>query len=179
MPENDDISATSSLLDEINTVITNVSQIVENLMQKVKHEELSTAQGLSFLEMKNNLLLSYLRDTIYFIFRKCSGNKIANDPCIHRLIEIRTVLEKIRPIDKKLKFQIDRLVKSAASSNDATKMKANLNNFEDLEEDEDESDDDQNEDPDAKAKSGVYVPPKLSSVHYPGRIFLKLFMVYI
>lgn len=40
------------------------------------------------------------------------GKKIERDPSIDRLIEIRTVLEKIRPIDYKLRYQIDKLVKT-------------------------------------------------------------------
>lgn len=42
-----------------------------------------------------------------------AGKPIENDPAIDRLIEIRTVLEKIRPIDYKLRYQIDKLVKTA------------------------------------------------------------------
>lgn len=41
------------------------------------------------------------------------GKTIHRDPSIDRLIEIRTVLEKIRPIDYKLRYQIDKLVKTA------------------------------------------------------------------
>lgn len=42
-----------------------------------------------------------------------AGKQIERDPSIDRLIEIRTVLEKIRPIDYKLRYQIDKLVKTA------------------------------------------------------------------
>lgn len=42
-----------------------------------------------------------------------AGKTIERDPSIDRLIEIRTVLEKIRPIDYKLRYQIDKLVKTA------------------------------------------------------------------
>lgn len=42
-----------------------------------------------------------------------TGKTIERDPSIDRLIEIRTVLEKIRPIDYKLRYQIDKLVKTA------------------------------------------------------------------
>lgn len=44
-----------------------------------------------------------------------TGQKIEHDPTIDRLIEIRTVLEKIRPIDYKLRYQIDKLVKTAVT----------------------------------------------------------------
>lgn len=44
-----------------------------------------------------------------------TGQQIERDPSIDRLIEIRTVLEKIRPIDYKLRYQIDKLVKTAVT----------------------------------------------------------------
>lgn len=50
--------------------------------------------------------------SIDFLFL-CVGKQIERDPSIDRLIEIRTVLEKIRPIDYKLRYQIDKLVKTA------------------------------------------------------------------
>lgn len=37
----------------------------------------------------------------------------------HRLVELRAYLEKIRPIDKQLSYQIDKLLKAAAVANTA------------------------------------------------------------
>lgn len=46
-----------------------------------------------------------------------------------RLVEIRTVLEKMRPIEHKLKYQIDKMVKSAvtgtSNGSDPAQFKAN------------------------------------------------------
>jgi len=48
-------------------------------------------------------------------------------------VEIRTVLERIRPIDHKLKYQIDKLVKASVTgsidSKDPSNFKANPANF--------------------------------------------------
>ena len=49
----------------------------------------------------------------YLIGQKCIGKSIEGDLAIERLIEIRTVLEHIRPIDQKLKYQIEKFVKIA------------------------------------------------------------------
>ncbi|XP_063922810.1 neuroguidin [Zophobas morio] len=151
------------LLNEMNVSAQHVASLVDNMIQKVRKGELSTDQGLSFLEMKYNMLLSYLINLTFVVLRKCSGEKIEGDPCIDRLIEIRTVLEKIRPIDHKLKYQIDKLVKTAVTgtnANDPTTFKANPDNLIDEESDEE---------PDReKEKSDIYVPPKLSAVHYTG-----------
>lgn len=116
-----------------------------------------------------------------------AGKQIENDPAIDRLIEIRTVLEKIRPIDYKLRYQIDKLVKTAitgtTSASDPNSFKPNPSNLiSQLGDDtvnDDDSDSDSDDEPKAATSSshkkrsskeasggGVYVPPKLSAVHY-------------
>lgn len=162
------------LLSEMNLSAQHVASLVDNMIQKVRKGELSTDQGLSFLEMKYNMLLSYLINLTYVVLRKCSGEKIDGDPCIDRLIEIRTVLEKIKPIDHKLKYQIDKLVKTAvsgANANDPTSFKANPENLLGNAEDESRSEESEEENTKEKEESkyGVYVPPKLSAVHYTGK----------
>lgn len=172
-----DLPQALNLLSEMNISAQHVATLVDNMILKVRNGELSTDQGLSFLEMKYNMLLSYLINLMYVVLRKCSGERIECDPCIDRLIEIRTVLEKVRPIDHKLKYQIDKLVKSAVggTSGDATSFKANPDNLmaqlddqSDSEEGGEDSDEDDTQEKSSKSKSGVYVPPKMSAVHYTG-----------
>ncbi|CAG9854721.1 unnamed protein product [Phyllotreta striolata] len=160
------------LLSEMNLSAQHVASLVDNMIQKVRKGELTTDQGLSFLEMKYNTLLSYLINLTYVVLRKCSGEKITEDPCIDRLVELRTVLEKIKPIDQKLKYQIDKLVKSAvaeSSVDDPTSFKANPENLlqKDIQSDSSESDDGEATKPEKK-KSDIYVAPKLSALHYTG-----------
>ncbi|XP_050307044.1 neuroguidin-A [Anthonomus grandis grandis] len=169
-----DLPQALMLLSEMNVSAQHVASLVDNMIQKVRNGELTTDQGLSFLEVKYNMLLSYLINLTYIVLRKCSGEPIEGDPCIDRLIELRTVLEKIRPIDHKLKYQIDKLVKTAvtgASTDDPATFKANPLNLMDKDgfnsTDEDSSDDSVKEKKD-KSRTGVYVPPKLSAVHYAG-----------
>lgn len=158
------------LLGEMNVSAQHVAGLVDNMLVKVRKGEISTDQGLSFLEMKYNMLLGYLINLTFVVLRKCSGESIEGDPCIDRLVEIRTVLEKIRPIDHKLKYQIDKLVKTAVSgsnANDPSMYKANPDNM--LENSEEEGSEEESEGETKTGKSsGVYVPPKLSAVHYTG-----------
>ncbi|XP_055379297.1 neuroguidin isoform X2 [Condylostylus longicornis] len=179
------------LLKEMNQHVKQVSTLVEDMLQKVKNGELSTEYGLSFLEVKYHMLLDYLINLTYIVLQKCSGEKIENDPAIDRLIEIRIVLEKIiRPIDHKLRYQIDKLVKTAVtgatSSSDPITFKPNPNNLisntevsessdDDSQSESDENDEDNENGETAKKSggkksktksSGKYVPPKLTAVHY-------------
>ncbi|CAH4005625.1 neuroguidin [Pieris brassicae] len=167
-----DLPQAVKLLKEMNTNVQQVSNLVDNMLVRVKDGEMSTDKGLSFLEMKYQMLLGYLINLTYIVLRKCSGEKIESDPSIDRLIEIRTVLEKIRPIDSKLKYQIDKLVKTAvvgaSSEDDPQSYHANPSN---LMSKIDNSDDDSSEMSDSGEKpkdnkSNIYVPPKLAAVHY-------------
>ncbi|XP_055641882.1 neuroguidin [Toxorhynchites rutilus septentrionalis] len=128
-----DLPQALRLLDEMNNNFKQVSDLVGNMLQRVKTGELSTEYGLNFLEIKYHMLLNYMINLTYVVLRKCSGHKIEKDPSIDRLIEIRTVLEKIRPIDYKLRYQIDKLVKTAvtgtSTADDPTSFKANPANL--------------------------------------------------
>lgn len=177
--EHPDLPQALMLLGEMNVSAQHVASLVDNMIQRVRSGELSTHQGLSFLEMKYHMLLSYLINLTYVVLRKCSGERIEGDPCIDRLVEIRTVLEKIRPIDHKLKYQIDKLVKSAITGPDAsdpTMFRANPGNLED-ESDSEEEDEDFEAETTKRSKSGVYVPPKLSAVHFVGTYSSSIFII--
>lgn len=191
-----DIPQAIQLLGEMNSNVKQVTDLVEGMLQRVKRGELTTEYGLSFLEVKYHMLLDYLINLTYVVLRKCSGETIEGDPSIERLIEIRTVLEKIRPIDHKLRYQIDKLVKTAttgvSTSTDPILYKPNPDDMmssaggagrdeddgEDDSDEEDEDDDEEDEDEAGAAKmprkaatagkSGVYVPPRIKPVYYDG-----------
>lgn len=57
----------------MNNNVKQVSDIVGNMLERVKMGELSTEFGLSFLEVKYHMLLNYLINLTYVVLRKCSG----------------------------------------------------------------------------------------------------------
>ncbi|KPI93723.1 Neuroguidin-A [Papilio xuthus] len=171
--EHPDLPQAVRLFKEMNTNVQQVSQLIDNMLVRVRNGELSTDKGLSFLEMKFQMLLSYLINLTYIVLRKCSGERIESDPSIDRLVEIRTVLEKIRPIDSKLKYQIDKLVKTAVvglvTEDDPQSYHPNPDNLvskiDDNDNSSDETDDEESR-KDKSSKSNIYVPPKLAAVHF-------------
>ncbi|KAK7114115.1 neuroguidin-like [Littorina saxatilis] len=138
----------------------------------IKHD--LNAKGISLLEVKNQLMLQYMLDLTLVMSRKVSGQSIHDDPAVWRMIENRTFLEKIQPIESKMKYQIDKLVKShkfgETDESDALKFKPNLDNFgvqSGDDDDDDDSDEEDKEDGEKKEK-GVYKAPKLAPMHYTG-----------
>mmetsp|Transcript_29831 Transcript_29831/g.70237 ORF Transcript_29831/g.70237 Transcript_29831/m.70237 type:complete len:521 (-) Transcript_29831:154-1716(-) len=115
-----------------------------------------SARGLDFMHVKNTLLLSYLIDlTVHLrdaVVDPSDGeSKEAESDDEHdenekkeqrekqrrRLLEMRTVLEKSRGLDKKLRYQIDKLLSSLTDSS-AFATGAGSNNEDDNSDGEDD-----------------------------------------
>ncbi|KAL5022210.1 hypothetical protein ScPMuIL_001365 [Solemya velum] len=171
----EDFPKAIALLTEIQQRAKDFTQHVDCLLKKAKHGEFSTSKGVSFLEVKYQSLLSYLMNLTYIMTKKTSGLSVQEDSAIERLVEIRTVLEKMRPIDQKLKYQIDKLVKTsftgAADLSDPLRHKPHPDLLvSKMEGGESDSGPDEDEKP---RKSKLYVPPKLVAMHYDGDDTLK------
>ena len=106
-----------------------------------------TASGMSYLEMKYNLLMSYCTFLAFYLLLKVEGKPVDNHPVIHKLTHIKTLFEKLKPLDQKLQYQIDKmanLTEAAAQGNLA--HKPNLKDLEMASDGEDEEDDEDIED---------------------------------
>lgn len=175
--ETENLPAALKILSEMSTNAQQVSSLVDQMLERVRSGEFSTEYGLSFLEVKYQMLLDYLINLTFVVLRKCTGQTIENDPAIDRLIELRTVLEKIRPIDYKLRYQIDKLVKTATTGvedlNDPSNFKARpellTSQVNQNESDDDAgsgSDEDDDEVDHKKLKDQLYRPPKFTAMHF-------------
>jgi len=133
--------------------------------------------GISFLSFKNELLLEYNMNLAYLMLKKTKGKSIEGDKAVDRLCYLRTVLEKIRPIEHKLKYQIDKFVSIAETgpgdnkSQDPLRLKANpslLTGNEDEDgEDSEEEDDEASTGKDNKSDA-KYVAPRNVPQHFEG-----------
>ncbi|XP_042333382.1 neuroguidin [Sceloporus undulatus] len=171
-----DLPVALSLLKSLQEQVVAVTHHVQCLAQKVRAGAYPTEKGLSFMEVKDQLLLLYLQDLSHLILEKTSGRSVADHPALLRLVETRTVLEKIRPIDQKLKYQVDKLVKAAVTGalgeNDPLRFKPNPNNLVSKLSDSEEEDGNaadgtkSSEKGVSKGGSKKYIPPRLVPVHY-------------
>ncbi|KHN98989.1 Sas10/Utp3/C1D [Metarhizium album ARSEF 1941] len=77
--------------------------------------------GISLLDVKNELLLSYLQNLVFLILLKLRNLKSESqsstqldEPVRAKLVELRLYLEKgARPLEEKLKFSIERFLRTA------------------------------------------------------------------
>ncbi|KAL9102536.1 MAG: hypothetical protein Q9163_002315, partial [Psora crenata] len=117
--------------------------------------------GVSLLDTKNELLLAYLHNLVFFIILKLRSTTPADKDASHhalgedvtkKLVELRVYLEKgVRPLEGKLKYQLDKLVARVheadgmASMNDKGGIKEAQNGHArqcDASEEEDDDEDD-------------------------------------
>ncbi|KAG8373171.1 hypothetical protein BUALT_Bualt12G0143300 [Buddleja alternifolia] len=148
----------AAVLKEMKEGLDNVRNKIQALTDKVKANNLPTSDGISYLEAKHLLLLNYCQSLVYFLLCKTKGLSIQGHPVVRSLVEIRLFLEKIRPIDKKLQYQIQKLTRTT----DTTVEKPGLV-------EKDTSGAQKSEDllkyrpnPDLLDSAGVYRPPKFA-----------------
>ncbi|KAJ9533578.1 hypothetical protein QJQ45_026646 [Haematococcus lacustris] len=103
-----------ALIEDLQASLHEVRHRVGPLLQEVRSGRLATAEGLSYLEAKHLLMLHYCCHIVFYLMLKAEGRPVRDHPVIMRLVEIRSYLEKIRPIDKQLAYQVDKLLRAAS-----------------------------------------------------------------
>ncbi|OTA56002.1 hypothetical protein K449DRAFT_166769 [Hypoxylon sp. EC38] len=98
-----------------------------------------TKDGVSLLDVKNELLLSYLQNLVFLILIKIrnaknSGSEGADDAdktdlsdiVVKKLVELRLYLDKgVRPLEDKLQFQLDKILRAADDADRIAAQAAN------------------------------------------------------
>jgi hypothetical protein len=105
-----------ALTKELTKNLDEVTHSVEPVIAAARAGELATAEGISYLDAKHLLMLSYCVNIVFYLLLKSEGRSVRDHPVVLRLVEIRAYLEKLRPIDRKLRYQIDKLLKTSAAS---------------------------------------------------------------
>ncbi|CAM0884433.1 unnamed protein product [Alopecurus aequalis] len=168
----DDAPKLLAALKEMKDGLDLVRGKVESLTRKVRKDQLPTGDGIGYLEAKHHLLLSYCQDLVYYLLRKAKGLSVDGHPVVRSLVEIRLFLEKIRPIDKKMEYQIQKLTNAADTAAAADKAPdAEVNGKVEQQGDEDLLRYRPNPDmmdtkiaPDGQGNDGIYRPPKIQPV---------------
>jgi U3 small nucleolar ribonucleoprotein protein LCP5 len=139
---------------------------LKTVSTKVSDEKWETSKGLSFLEVKNHLLLSYCTHVMYYILIKLDGSVSKRHQIFKKLVRIRTTIEKLFPLENKLKYQIDKLLKSTMDQ-DALQFKPNMEDMlSDNDEDDETTDNMNQEKSNINSNNEVYKAPKVTATPY-------------
>jgi len=153
------------LIADFRKSLEDIRSHVRPLMKRAKSGQVRTEQGISYLEVKYLLLLSYCTNIAFYLLLKAKGERVKDHPVIDQLVRLRIIIEKLRPLDAKLKYQIDKLLKLAitgvdeAHEADPLAYKPGLGN---LAEDDESEDDDEGLD----AADKAYRPPHLVEMEF-------------
>ncbi|KAI1826452.1 U3 small nucleolar ribonucleoprotein lcp5-like protein [Xylaria intraflava] len=116
-----------------------------------------TENGVSLLDVKNELLLSYLQNLVFLILIKIRNAKggesnssenstVISDHVVKKLVELRLYLEKgVRPLEERLRFQLDKIIRAADDADRNEEMENEAKEAESDSESESEEDSDAEE----------------------------------
>lgn len=169
LPEDEKLELLQRHEPEMRTFVTEFKKKVTEILKSVEPalEALKSTpsdKGLSFLQTKYQLLLGYCANIAFYLSLKVKGKSVDKHPVVERLVKYRLLIEKIKPMEAKFQYQIDKLLHASNASNaNSTGMgsekelafKPNLN-FVDKESGSDEEEE----------ASGVYKAPKIAPVHF-------------
>ena len=69
-------------------------------------------------------LLQYVTDIVYVVLQKIGGRSIDGHAVIGDLVSLRVLLEKLRTVEHKMKYRIDKLLREATLSTDTAKQES-------------------------------------------------------
>ncbi|KAF9234023.1 hypothetical protein BU15DRAFT_79477 [Melanogaster broomeanus] len=181
----------SSVLDEMTASMATTRELIQSLRERQSStDQMDTSDGISLLSLKHHLMLFYLQSLVLLSSRRAAGDSLQNrapaslpfsavdrsargaglGDRVDSMIEGRVVLEKVKVLESRMRYQIEKLVRIAddASKNvadDPLAFRPNPQSLVDNDQGSDaESDKDQNED--EGNRDGIYRPPKLAPMPY-------------
>jgi hypothetical protein len=173
-------AAAAQVLSVVAPLGSELAPTIEKLsdaMERIESGEVPTSEGISLLQTKAEVLAEYCQCLAIFI-----GNKLAAENglteeehanLVLKLVENRIILEKITPIEKKLKYQIDKLLRAnnvaqnkAIDQQDALSFAPNPEAMEEDSTGKIESDSTRSQADSQKEAAGIYVPPRNRMVEY-------------
>ncbi|KAM7080980.1 neuroguidin isoform 3-T5 [Ciconia maguari] len=159
-----------ALLEALRGQVAAVTEHGLGLLRRVRGGRLRTEKGVSLLEVRAQALLQYLQDLGLLLATKARGGALGGLPALPRLLETRVVLEKVRPVEHRLKYQLEKLLRAAMTGgrgdNDPLCFRPDPTNMVTQDDEEEEE----------EGRGGVkapglgggrrYVPPRLVPVQY-------------
>ncbi|KAI1426403.1 U3 small nucleolar ribonucleoprotein lcp5-like protein [Xylaria sp. FL1777] len=146
-----------SLLDSLSNSLSSAIEAAPKLAGIEESED-----GVSLLDVKNELLLSYLQNLVFLILikiRNAKGDDTGSpessteitDVVVKKLVELRLYLDKgVRPLEERLRFQLDKIIRAVDDAERNEKIAEDARDAESESESEPEegSDNDAEEDED-------------------------------
>ncbi|KAD6453020.1 hypothetical protein E3N88_07725 [Mikania micrantha] len=103
------------LLSELNEAVEQLETKVDPILNKLKEEKNTNKNGVQYMELKKQLLLSYCQAISFHLLLKSEGHPVRDHPVLARLVEIKNLLDKMKPLDENLLSDIEVFLKDHAT----------------------------------------------------------------
>ncbi|KAF7294763.1 hypothetical protein MIND_01013700 [Mycena indigotica] len=201
-----DAAGFCSVVNDMTSSIASVRSVINGLRQQ---DNLNTTDGISLLSVKHHLLLSYLQSLLLVSSHCAIGHTLTErappaeafshldrsqrgtdaGDLVDSMVETRVVLEKVKTLESRLRYQIEKLVRTAQepekttsavaegrflsvstlmphAASDPLAFRPNPQNL--VDNDGDDSDTSVKDDSAHNVDDGIYRPPRLAPVPYTG-----------
>ncbi|KAL9258947.1 THALLO-like protein [Drosera capensis] len=119
------------LLGELNDALQQLEQEVDPLLSRVQKKP-TKKEGMHYLEVKRLLLLTYCQAITYYLLLKSEGLQVQDHPVVERLVDIKSLLDKVNQLDVNLPHGLVGMVSEddeiAAATVSAEQKTASLSN---------------------------------------------------
>lgn len=95
---------------------------VEKLQKASEENDLEFPDGLSLLTVKVDALLAYMHHMALLCAHRASGKSLGDatgEAYVRGLVSLRLMLEKMRPMETRIKYQIEKLMRAASTAEQA------------------------------------------------------------
>ena len=93
------------------------SQIARKISESVADGDLDHPEGLSILTVKVDALLAYIQNLALLCVHRLSGHSLGEETgsqYVKNLVKLRLRLEKMRPMEARLKYQVEKLLQTSS-----------------------------------------------------------------
>ncbi|KAI7758228.1 hypothetical protein M8C21_018750 [Ambrosia artemisiifolia] len=104
------------LLSELNEAVEQLETKVDPVLSKFKEAKNINKNGVQYMEVKKQLLLSYCQAISFHLLLKSEGHPVRDHPVLARIVEIKNLLDKMKPLDENLSSDIEDFLKNHATT---------------------------------------------------------------
>jgi len=104
------------LLRELQHSAAQVRQRVLPAATALQRQGIGHSVGAAYLEAKQQLLLAYVTHISFFLLLRAEGHQVRTHPVMARLVQIRSLLDRLRTVDDRMRGDVDRLLLAGATA---------------------------------------------------------------
>lgn len=98
------------LLSELNDALEQLENKINPLVNKIREQESAKKGVMHYVEVKQLLLQSFCQAITFYLLLKTEGLPVCDHPVVSRLVEIKSLLDKMKKLDDNLPFDMEDIV---------------------------------------------------------------------